>query len=54
MAIDPARLLAFVEEIALVRIDGDTDESGEEFDMENDDAWSTLYRLVHEARELTA
>lgn len=49
---------SFVKEVALLKVDGDAtgelDEYGEpvEYEMENDDAWATLYRLIHEARAL--
>jgi hypothetical protein len=50
----PARdaLLSFVREIAETRKDGDDDGQGEEYALENDDAWETLMGFVDTARSL--
>ena len=51
-ALDYDSLRAFVGQIAALTADGDEVEGGDEFVMENDDAWSTINRLIHEAREM--
>lgn len=44
----------FIERIAAMTADGEEMEDGGEFVMENDDAVSTLNRLIEDARELVA
>ena len=45
-------LLKFVDTIAWMTRDGEKDEDGETFVMENDDAYDTLNRLISDARDL--
>lgn len=44
-------LESFVRTIANMTLDGEIVD-GEEFVMENDDAWSTVHSLVNQARDL--
>lgn len=50
-ALDPDKLRQFVQTIARMTQDGE-EVDGEEFVMENDDAVSTVNRLIDEARKL--
>jgi hypothetical protein len=52
MASHGDRLAAFVREVARLNYDGE-ELAGELFEMENDDAVSTLGQLILEARSLT-
>lgn len=42
----------FVSMVANLTQDGETDDDGQEFAMENDDAIATLNRLIDMAREI--
>jgi hypothetical protein len=53
MASQGDRLAAFVREVARLNYDGE-ELAGELFEMENDDAVSTLSQLILDARSLTA
>lgn len=44
--------LALVEEIADMTKDGEIDDEGEEYVIENDDAWETVMSLISAAREI--
>jgi hypothetical protein len=46
------KLFEFVRTVAELRKDGELDDEGEEWTMENDDAYDTVMTLISEARSI--